>query len=212
MLKKQAASKDKGQNGQHSILLIINCNHLILKWYLLATSMIYFMRLPLKWAKHYKYLSVGVANSKHGYASVLSVQRWHKVWFDSRSYLASHVHQSHFTKSHSPKNVSHFHRPLWASLGGMQTQQIDKPNSYTRRRPERTPCYQLVQSTLNTFIQNREIEGKPLPENITQEFDAYLKRGIPAYGFIRLICGTCKTEQITAFSCKKRGFCPSCCA
>jgi len=94
----------------------------------------------------------------------------------------------------------------------MQAQQVDKPNSYSRRRPELTPCYQIVRSTLNTFIQNREIEGRPLPEYITQEFDAYLKCGIPAYGFIRLLCESCKTEQITAFSCKKRGFCPSCCA
>jgi hypothetical protein len=84
--------------------------------------------------------------------------------------------------------------------------------SYARRRPELTPCYQIVQSTLNTFIANREMEGRPLPEYVIKEFDAYLKCGIPAHGFIRLICDTCKKEQITAFSCKKRSFCPSYCA
>jgi hypothetical protein len=56
------------------------------------------------------------------------------------------------------------------------------------------------------------MEGRPLPEYVIKEFDAYLKCGIPAHGFIRLICDTCKKEQITAFSCKKRSFCPSCCA
>jgi hypothetical protein len=86
------------------------------------------------------------------------------------------------------------------------------PYSYARRRPELTPCYQIVQSTLNTFTSNREMEGRPLPEYVIKEFDAYLKCGIPAYGFIRLVCEVCKKEQITAFSCKKRSFCPSCCA
>ena len=31
-----------------------------------------------------------------------------------------------------------------------------------------------------------------------------------AYGFMRLKCGDCRSEQLVAFSCKKRGFCPSC--
>ena len=36
--------------------------------------------------------------------------------------------------------------------------------------------------------------------------------GILAYGFLRLKCQGCTEERIVAFSCKKRGFCPSCCA
>ena len=67
----------------------------------------------------------------------------------------------------------------------MQALLADNPYSYTRRRPELTPCYQIVQSTLNTFIANREMEGSPLPEYVIKEFDAILKCGIPAYGFIR---------------------------
>lgn len=39
-----------------------------------------------------------------------------------------------------------------------------------------------------------------------------MRCGIPAYGFLRLQCKSCKDEKIVAFSCKKRGFCPSCCA
>jgi len=88
----------------------------------------------------------------------------------------------------------------------------EKNYTYARRQPELTPCYQIVQSSLNSFIANRELEGRPLPSYVIKEFDAFLKCGIPAYGFIRLVCGTCKKEQITAFSCKKRSFCPSCCA
>ena len=83
---------------------------------------------------------------------------------------------------------------------------------YVRRRPEYTPCYQIIQEQLNTFIADRETESRPLPSYITEEFDAYLRCGIPAYGFLRLQCQACEKEKIVAFSCKKRGFCPSCCA
>jgi hypothetical protein len=83
---------------------------------------------------------------------------------------------------------------------------------YTRRRPELTTCYQIIQENLNTFITERETESRPLPEYIIKEFEAFLKCGIPAHGFLRLKCDTCSEELIVAFSCKKRGFCPSCAA
>jgi hypothetical protein len=84
--------------------------------------------------------------------------------------------------------------------------------SYGRRRPELTPCYRILQEHLATFVAEREAEGRPLPEYITEEFDAYLRCGIPSFGFLRLKCTSCSQEKIVAFSCKKRGFCPSCCA
>jgi len=83
---------------------------------------------------------------------------------------------------------------------------------YARRRPEFTPCYRIVQEHLSTFVAEREAEGRPLPKYVLEEFEAYLKCGIPAYGFLRLECETCNQEKIVAFSCKRRGFCPSCCA
>ena len=83
---------------------------------------------------------------------------------------------------------------------------------YTRRRPELTTCYQIFQENLDTFIAERESESRPLPEYIIKEFDAFLKCGIPAYGFLRLKCNSCNEEKVVAFSCKKRGFCPSCAA
>ena len=36
--------------------------------------------------------------------------------------------------------------------------------------------------------------------------------GILAYGFLRLGCDTCQQELLLPFSCKRRGFCPSCAA
>ena len=42
------------------------------------------------------------------------------------------------------------------------------------------------------------------------EFDAFLECGILAHGFLRLRCGECGHDKLVAFSCKRRGFCPSC--
>lgn len=38
----------------------------------------------------------------------------------------------------------------------------------------------------------------------------YLQCGILAYGFVRARCPGCGQSRIVAFSCKHRGFCPSC--
>ena len=40
--------------------------------------------------------------------------------------------------------------------------------------------------------------------------DAFLECGILAHGFLRLRCGECGHDKLLAFSCKRRGFCPSC--
>jgi len=49
-----------------------------------------------------------------------------------------------------------------------------------------------------------------LPRFIKDEFDAFLECGILAHGFLRLRCGECGHDKLLAFSCKRRGFCPSC--
>ena len=52
--------------------------------------------------------------------------------------------------------------------------------------------------------------GAELPRFIKEEFDAFLECGILAHGFLRLRCGECGHDKLLAFSCKRRGFCPSC--
>jgi len=52
--------------------------------------------------------------------------------------------------------------------------------------------------------------GADLPQFIKDEFDAFLECGILALGFLRLRCGDCGHDDLVAFSCKRRGFCPSC--
>ena len=46
--------------------------------------------------------------------------------------------------------------------------------------------------------------------SVKDEFDAFLECGILAHGFLRLHCGDCGHDQLVAFSCKRRGFRPSC--
>ena len=81
---------------------------------------------------------------------------------------------------------------------------------YQRRRPELTPLYRLVQQHAQTYLAQAEAVGAALPRFVTGEFHAYLKCGILAHGYMRLRCDTCACETLVAFSCKLRGFCPSC--
>ena len=82
---------------------------------------------------------------------------------------------------------------------------------YERRRPEETALYQLVQEHAESFSAHIEAEtGANLPQFVKDEFDAFLDCGILAHGFLRLRCGECGHEKLVAFSCKRRGFCPSC--
>ncbi len=71
--------------------------------------------------------------------------------------------------------------------------------------------YQLVGEHLETFLAQVEAQtGAALPEFVKDEFDAFLECGILAHGFLRLRCAKCAHEKRVAFSCKRRGFCPSC--
>jgi len=49
-----------------------------------------------------------------------------------------------------------------------------------------------------------------LPQYVERELRAHLTCGILAHGFCRFHCFTCGTDLLIAFSCKGRGFCPSC--
>ena len=82
---------------------------------------------------------------------------------------------------------------------------------YERRRPEETVLYQLVQEHAESFFAQVEAEtGMGLPEFVKAEFEAFLECGVLAHGFLRVRCAECAHEKLVAFSCKKRGFCPSC--
>ena len=52
--------------------------------------------------------------------------------------------------------------------------------------------------------------GVGLPRFVQDEFEAYLDCGILAKGFLCLTSDTCARDTLVAFSCKRRGICPSC--
>ena len=85
------------------------------------------------------------------------------------------------------------------------------PVHYERRRPEETTLYRLVQEHLETFLAQVEAGGAAsLPQFVKDEFEAFLECGILAHGFVRVRCTECAHEKLVAFSCKRRGICPSC--
>jgi len=85
-----------------------------------------------------------------------------------------------------------------------------EPPGYAQHRPETTLLYRLIEQHYPEFRELRTREGRPLPAYVQDEFDAYLTCGRLEEGFLRVRCEQCHAEKLVAFSCKKRGFCPSC--
>jgi len=98
------------------------------------------------------------------------------------------------------------------ATGGQPCRLADgAPVHYERHRPEQTTLYRLVQQHAATFFAEAEsATGASLPQFVKDEFDAFLECGILAHGFLRLRCADCGHDKLVAFSCKRRGFCPSC--
>ena len=81
---------------------------------------------------------------------------------------------------------------------------------YVRHRPERSLLHQIVEEYYPAFVCHMAAQGTPLPGYIQREFEDYLKCGRLEHGFLRVRCDSCHAEHLVAFSCKRRGFCPSC--
>jgi len=81
---------------------------------------------------------------------------------------------------------------------------------YVRHRPETTLRCQIVQKYWPDFQAELASHGKYLPAYVNKEFDEYLKCGRLEHGALRVRCDSCHDEKLVAFSCKRRGFCPSC--
>ncbi len=85
------------------------------------------------------------------------------------------------------------------------------PREYQQHRPESTLLYGIVRDHLLEFLDRaREQYRRGLPRYVEDELRAYLRCGIHAHGFARAVCRECGHELLVAFSCKKRGICPSC--
>ncbi len=84
--------------------------------------------------------------------------------------------------------------------------------TYQPRDPSCTVLYHVIAEHLETFLASLadDPEATGLPAYVQREFYDYLQCGILAHGFLRLGCDTCHHELLVPFSCKRRGFCPSC--
>ncbi|MCP4387074.1 MAG: transposase [Gammaproteobacteria bacterium] len=85
----------------------------------------------------------------------------------------------------------------------------ERVDGYTRRRPEDTVLYRLINKHWPRFVELADEQGG-LPEFVSREFDEYLRCGLLEHGFVQLSCRQCGETLRVAFSCKRRGFCPSC--
>jgi len=81
---------------------------------------------------------------------------------------------------------------------------------YERRQPEQTLLHQVVREQLETFLERAQRRDQAPPRFVEQELRAFLRCGVLSHGFLRLHCDDCGHDRLVAFSCKRRGFCPSC--
>jgi hypothetical protein len=82
-------------------------------------------------------------------------------------------------------------------------------HAYQRHQPEHTRLYYIVEHQYPKFVAHLAEQGRSLPAYIEQEFEDYLKCGRLEHGFLRVRCEHCHHERLVAFSCKRRGFCPT---
>ena len=85
---------------------------------------------------------------------------------------------------------------------------------YRPRHPERTVLYRVLFHYFERFL--AEYEGRFQREYgflrpiIKEVVERYLDCGNPRCGFARIRCPDCQEERLVMFSCRTRGFCPSC--
>jgi hypothetical protein len=93
------------------------------------------------------------------------------------------------------------------------------PRPRTRRFLDR-PCvarehgalHRVVRDHLQTFLSelDRSEDEPGAPLFVKPEFQRFACCGVLAHGFALFRCTGCGTDRLVAFSCERRGFCPSC--
>jgi hypothetical protein len=87
------------------------------------------------------------------------------------------------------------------------------PPGYKPREPEGTVLHGAFRDHLETYVsraQTRFISSGALPHHVERELRAYPRCGVLAFGMARARCDDCGHTVFVGFSCKGRGFCPSC--
>ena len=91
-------------------------------------------------------------------------------------------------------------------------------SKYERRKPEQTILYKVISENLDTFIDmaSSDPDKIGLTKYVEKELEAFLRCGIHAHGICLVRCmgeektEACRGDIAIPFSCKYRGFCPSC--
>jgi len=83
--------------------------------------------------------------------------------------------------------------------------------SYEPRPMEGAVLHRVVREYFETFRAEVAVrtDGGGLPQFVEREFREFLTCGV-LRGFARVRCEGCAFERLVPFSCKRRGFCPSC--
>lgn len=90
----------------------------------------------------------------------------------------------------------------------------EKCQHYRRRRPETSELYRVVYHARQEleYVWEERFQHKYgiLRDEVLKVLDEYLNCGLLEHGAARVYCDSCKHSLLVAFSCKKRGVCPSC--
>ena len=98
----------------------------------------------------------------------------------------------------------------WPIFAGQGFNVGEAACEYQPRRPEESILYRVVAENIETFLARQQERGRIVPRFVERELRAFLDCGILARGFVRVHCDICGKDRVVAFSCKHRGFCPSC--
>ena len=75
--------------------------------------------------------------------------------------------------------------------------------AYRRRESESSVLFGIVASELDGLRDDLAAAspyGSGLPRNVDKELDGYLRCGVLAHGFARVVCSRCRAEHLVAFS------------
>ena len=114
---------------------------------------------------------------------------------------------SNFPLPFSEHSLCMLRRYTWES-------QKKKLQHYKRRQPETSVLYQIVyhghEELQHVWEPRFQHQYGCLRDEVTKTLTEYLNCGILAHGAARVYCDGCKHSLLIAFSCKRRGVCPSC--
>lgn len=89
-----------------------------------------------------------------------------------------------------------------------------KERRRARRCPEATALYRIVYNYHELLALAWEAQFQArygvLRDEVREAFHKYLDCGILLHGCARAVCEECRHTELIAFSCKRRGLCPSC--